>query len=75
MTQPVNDRLVSRNKTTDRSQRFTESTHNQVDFVCQTEMVANTASLFSEYTQSMSFVHHDSSIIFMFQTHYFGQIS
>ena len=37
-------------------------------------MVANTTSLFSKYTQAMSFVYHDSSVVFMFQAYDFGQV-
>ena len=37
-------------------------------------MIANTASLFSEYTQSVCFVHHDAGIVFFLQTYDFGEV-
>src|SRR3712207_9529958 len=37
-------------------------------------MIADSASLFSENSQTVSFVHHDCCVVFVLQAYYFRQI-
>ena len=74
MTQPVYDVFVRSNEATYRCETLAESTHNKVYLVAKSKMVANTTSLFSKHTETVSLVNHNRGIIFMFQTNNLGKV-
>ena len=74
MSQPVDNTFVSCDKTTYRSKRFAESTHDEVHFSRKPKVITNTTSLTTKHTYTMCFVYHDGGIVLMFKFHDFGEI-
>ena len=75
MLQIVNGICIASDETTDRSQALRESTHDKVYLVGKSEMIANTTSLTTEYTDAMSLVDHDRAIVFMLKLYDFRKLS
>jgi hypothetical protein len=74
MSQIIDYGIFTCNKSSDRSEGFTECPHYQINLVKQTKMIANPFSTIigSQYPNPMSFINHDIGIIFFCQPYDFG---
>ena len=73
VTQIVDNGVIGRNETTDRSQTLGEGAHNEVHLVGQAEVVTNPSSLTSEDAHAVGLVHHDRRSILLLERDDFGQ--
>ena len=71
----VDDGTVGSDKTTNRCETLRESTHDKVHIVGESEVVANTTTLSTEDTDTVSLIHHYSGAILLFEFNDFGQIA
>src|SRR5699024_6323940 len=74
VAQPIDYRIVSSIKTTDGSQLLTECTHNHVYIFGNSEKLAHTTAVFSVYSQTVSILLVNARIVYLLQSHTFGQI-
>ena len=75
MAQIVDSIPVGCDETTDRSQRLRECTHDEVDLVGKSEVIANTTALLTKYTDTMSLVDHDRAVVLVLELNDSWQIS
>ena len=75
MTQIVDGIPIRSDETTDRSQTLRECTHDQVNLVSKSEVVANTTSLLTEYADTMSLVNHDRAVVLVLELNDSRQVS
>ena len=54
---------VRGNKATNTGKRLREGSHNKINLVCQAKMITNAPALFSKDSDTMSFVHHNGTVV------------
>ena len=74
MAQVVDGVLVGGDEAADGSQALGERTHDEVDVVLQTKIVANASTLLSEHTKPVGLVNHDAAIVLVLQFNNLGQL-
>ena len=74
MAQEIGYLLVACDKAAERGKRLTESSHDKVHVFRHAEMIADTATSFAKHAYAMSFIDHDTGIVLLGKTHYFGKI-
>ena len=75
MAEIVDDGAISSNEATNRSKTLRESTHDEVHIIGESEVVADTTTLATEDTDTVSLIHHYSGAILLFEFNDFGQIA
>ena len=75
VTKIVDDGTVGSDETTNGSQTLRECSHDEIHIIGESEVVANTTTLATKHTNTVCFIHHHRSSIFLFELNDFGQIA
>ena len=67
--------LIASDEATDRSHRLRECTHDKVDLIGKSEVVANTTTLLAKHTDTVSLVYHNRAVVLMLQLYNSRQVS